>query len=71
MPHFTLSADEHAALVRLLRSTIEADRYPMSPRIRQLRAILDKLDPSEPVAQPYPAPKPPGEPSHALRRRRR
>ena len=30
-------------LLNLLIDTIEADRYPMSPRIRLLRAILDKF----------------------------
>ena len=27
----------------LLRQVIAADRYPLSPRIKKLRAILDKL----------------------------
>jgi hypothetical protein len=31
--------------LKLLRDTIAADRYPLSPRVRSLRAILDKLDP--------------------------
>jgi hypothetical protein len=32
-----------AALAELLRRTIAADPFPMSPRVRQLRAILAKL----------------------------
>jgi hypothetical protein len=34
-----------AALTRLLRDTIDDDRYPLSPRIRLLQAVLDQLDP--------------------------
>src|ERR1700724_3382016 len=36
-----------------LKSTIEADRYPPTPRIQTLRAILDKIRP-EPVREPPP-----------------
>jgi hypothetical protein len=38
-----LTDDETSALLNLLVDTIEADRYPLSPRIRLLRAILDKF----------------------------
>jgi hypothetical protein len=48
---FDLSDDETAALTRLLRKAIEDDRYPLSPRIRVLQSILDKLDPP-PVHEP-------------------
>jgi hypothetical protein len=37
-----LTDEETFALVNLLVDTIEADRYPMSPRIRLLREILTK-----------------------------
>ena len=37
-----LTDDETAALARLLKSTIDADRYPLSPRIQTLKAILDR-----------------------------
>jgi hypothetical protein len=37
--------DEKTALVALLKRTIDADRYPFSPRIRTLRGILEKLGP--------------------------
>jgi hypothetical protein len=38
------------ALAALLKHTIAADPFPMSSRIRQLRAILEKLEP--PAARP-------------------
>ena len=37
-----LTDQETFALLNLLVDTIEADRYPMSPRIRLLRDILAK-----------------------------
>jgi hypothetical protein len=37
-----LSDEETRALLNLLIDTIEADRYPRSPRIRLLQAILGK-----------------------------
>ena len=46
-----LTDDETAALARLLKSTIDADRYPLSPRIQTLKAILDR---QEPVREPLP-----------------
>jgi nitrate reductase NapE component len=45
MQHLDLSDDEAAALVALLTRTITDDRYPLSPRIRALKAILAKLRP--------------------------
>jgi len=66
-----LEAAERAALVVLLRETIAADRFPLSPRIRALKRILDKLNPPAAKAQPHPPPKPPGEPSWARRKKRR
>ena len=66
-----LSDDDKAILAELLRDTIAADRFPLSPRIRRLKAILDKLDPPAPRAEPIPAPKPPGERSALLARKRR
>ena len=38
--HLDLTDEETLALLNLLVETIEADRYPMSPRIRVLRDIL-------------------------------
>jgi hypothetical protein len=37
-----LSDEEARALLNVLIEVIEADRYPMSPRIRLLQAILGK-----------------------------
>ena len=67
MEHLDLSDDEAAALVALLTRTIADDRYPLSPRILTLKAILAKLRP-EPVREPLPAPKVYG-PPRAKRRR--
>jgi hypothetical protein len=48
-----LSDEEAAALIRELHDIIESDKYPFSPRIRALRAILAKLRP-ESVREPLP-----------------
>jgi hypothetical protein len=64
-----LSDDEAAALAQLLGRTIDENRYPLSPRLTPLKAILAKLDPSQPRPElppplkAYDAPK--------IRRRRR
>jgi hypothetical protein len=42
-----LSDGEAAALVQLLRRTINDDPYPLSPRLVLLKAILAKLDPRQ------------------------
>ena len=40
-----LTPEDKAILAELLRETIAADyRFPMSPRLRSLQAILDKLE---------------------------
>jgi hypothetical protein len=49
-----LTDDETAYLAQLLRSTIENSRYPLSPRLAPLRAILAKLDPPGPQPAPLP-----------------
>ena len=51
--HLDLSDDETAALTRLLRKAIDEDRYPLSPRIRALQGILDKIEP-QPLHEPPP-----------------
>ena len=53
--HLDLSDQETAALTQELHDIVENDRYPFSPRIRTLRAILAKLRP-EPVRKPLPPP---------------
>ena len=45
-----LADDEKTALAALLKRTIDADRYPLSPRIGQLRGILAKLEDPKPAA---------------------
>ena len=49
-----------ATIAALLRDMIAADRFPLSPRVRQWKAILDKLEPR--------APKPPKRAEHYCRR---
>jgi len=66
-----LTEDDKAALIELLRETIASDRFPLSPRIKRLRAVLAKFDPPSPRPEPLPPPKPPGEPSQAVRRKKR
>jgi hypothetical protein len=51
-----LTDDEKRILADLLRRTIDADRYPLSPRILTLKAILDKIVPP-PIREPLPPPK--------------
>ena len=53
-----------------LHDIVESDRYPFSPRIRTLRAILTKLRP-EPVREPLPPPKVYASPRATTARRRR
>jgi hypothetical protein len=51
-----LSGDEAEALTQELSGAITYARYPLSPRIQTLRAILAKLraEPARPVASPEP-----------------
>ena len=65
-----LPDDEAAALVALLTRTIADDRYPLSPRVRTLRAIFAKLRP-EPVREPLPPPKAYAPPKAIAAKRRR
>src|SRR3954452_17545419 len=71
MTRLDLTDLERDELVRALRGIVDGDRFPLSPRIRRLKAILQKLVPPAPASEPFPAPKPPGEPSRALNRPRR
>jgi hypothetical protein len=54
-----LEPDDHkrAALVELLTTAIERDRFPLSPRIKPLRGILAKLGVGSAPAMPDAAPK--------------
>lgn len=65
-----LSDVEMAAVTRLLRDTIDGDRYPLSPRIRTLQGILDKLEPP-PVREPLPPLRAYAPPRATAARRRR
>jgi len=47
--HLDLTDEETFARLNLLTVTIEADRYPHSPRIRVLRDILAKFGPMGPA----------------------
>jgi hypothetical protein len=65
-----LSDQESEALARLLRNAIDDDRYPLSPRVQTLKAILAKIRP-EPAREPPPPPQRPLEPPSKGRFRRR
>jgi hypothetical protein len=65
-----LSDPETDALATLLRRTIDDDRFPLSPRIQTLKAILDKIEPP-PVREPLPPPKVYAPPRATTARRRR
>jgi hypothetical protein len=66
-----LTAAAAAILIELLRETIAADRFPLSPKVKRLKAILDKLDPPSPRPAPFTPPKPPADRSMALGKKRR
>jgi hypothetical protein len=65
-----LTETETAALARLLSDAIDADRYPLSPRIQTLKAILGKVRP-EPVRELLPPIKHYEPPRATAKRRRR
>ena len=65
-----LDDTDKAILAELLRETIERDRFPLSPRNKSFKAILAKLDPPTPRPEQYPPPKPPGQPSMVLAKKR-
>jgi hypothetical protein len=76
-----LTDEETDALARLPRDTIDADHYPLSPRVQMWKGILAKLRPEPPKAslapkglESKPEPLPPQkqyEPPRAGRNRRR
>ena len=43
-----LTDDKRAAIVRLLKRTLDTDRYPLVPRLAPLKSILAKLEPPRP-----------------------
>jgi hypothetical protein len=65
-----LSEEQADLLARELRTLIDGDRYFLSPRVRSLQAILDKIRPSRP-REPLPPPRqyePPRRGRYAKRR---
>ena len=62
-----LSPEDRAAIAALLRDTIAADRFPLSPRIARMREILCKLDPPAPEPFRFP-PLRQGQPSAFVRK---
>ena len=50
-----LTEEETEALAKLLSRTIDDDRYPLSPRVQNLKGILAKIRP-QPVRERLPAP---------------
>jgi hypothetical protein len=46
MPTINFTDDEHAAVIRAVRRTLDEDRYPLAPRLEALRSALVKLDPA-------------------------
>jgi hypothetical protein len=67
--HLYLSDEETAALTQELHEVVEGEKYPFSPRIRTLRAILAKFRP-EPAREPLLLPKRYALPSRGRYRRR-
>ena len=65
-----LTPEDYAAIAALLRDTIAADRFPLSPRMPRWKAILDKLEPPAAKREPLPPLKPVGEPSMVVARMR-
>ena len=65
MPLPDVTAEEYAEVVRLVRTAIDGDRYPLSPRAKRLKSIVAKLEPgsTERTVTPYPAPRPSERPS--------
>ena len=64
-----LTDDELAALTRLLKRTLDTDRFPLSPRLDPLKAILAKIEPPKPL-EPRPSPKVYAPPRASTRQRR-
>ena len=55
MAQINLTDEEWAELRRALRDAIQADKYPLSPRVQALKRVMAKLDPD---AAPRPRPEP-------------
>ena len=65
-----LTQDEKMAPAALLRRTIDADRYPLSPRIGTLRGVLAKLEELQLAPSPLPPLNAYDRPRHTTKQRR-
>lgn len=60
MPKIDFTEDEHTAVTAALRRLIDADKFPLAPRLKPLKSALAKLDPPKP-RKPLPPPPQPGD----------
>jgi len=63
-----LTDEERDALTAFLRAGVAADKFPLSPRLKPLKAVLAKLDPKQPQSKPPPLT---GGPAVAIRSKKR
>src|SRR5260370_262684 len=63
-----LTPEETISLIVYARQKFAEERSPLAPALRPIRLLLARLAPS---TKPVPPPKPPGELSLALRKKRR
>jgi hypothetical protein len=66
-----LTDEENLALIALLERVIRDDPFPLSPRVRVLKTIMDKLVEPPPGPEPLPPLKVYALPRAVLARRRR
>ena len=59
MPQIDLTDAEQRELRKLLRDSIELDRFKFSERVQAWKSVLAKLDPTKAQPKPAPAEKPP------------
>jgi hypothetical protein len=65
-----LSDEETRTLIDYARRKFAEERWPVSPKLRAVRAIMEKLDP-KPEPTPMPEPTKRVEPSWRMARKRR
>ena len=70
LPVELYDAEKRRSPLSLIKQTKAADPFPMSQRVRQLRAILEKVQPPTARPQPYLAAKPPGTSNLVLARKK-
>jgi hypothetical protein len=64
-----LSPDDTQALIDYARRKYAEERWPLSPELRPIREVLEKLDP-RPKPEPFP-PKKPYVPSLLMQRKKK